>query len=359
MSSAFQSLSFSSGQQIPNRFVLAPLTSTQSSAAGDVSSADIRFLQMRAQGGYGLVMTCAAHVSEHGQAFPRQMAIFDDCFNSGLQELATMIKAENKLAIVQLHHGGMRALPELICEQPRCPSKNERSGARAMTHEEVKAVIEDFIQAAVRAEACGFDGIELHGAHGYLISQFLSSSINQRDDEYGGSPENRSRLLWEIIDGIRERCSAEFFLGVRLSPERFGMRLPEILALSQALMTSGKVDLLDISAWDLYKNPVDETYQDKTLVEYFIELERGNCKLGFAGKIVQGKEVEYLLKLGADCVIQGETAIVEHDFPNQLQANPQHQRIMTPVSAEHLREQGLSEYFISYLSESFNDMVRV
>lgn len=357
MSLAFEPLAFACGKSIPNRFVLAPLTSTQGEESGAVSKAEQRFLQMRAQGGYGLVMTCAAHVSPHGQAFPRQLAIYSDDFKSGLSELAKTIQAENKLAIVQLHHGGMRALPELIGEQARCPSDNERAQARAMTSDEVQAIIKDFIQAAVRAQQCGFDGVELHGAHGYLIGQFLSSTINQRTDNYGGSFENRSRLLWEIIRGIRQHCGQDFFLGVRLSPERFGMKLDEILSLSQEIMTSGLVDFLDISAWDLYKYPVDEHYQAKTLVEYFIELERGNCKLGFAGKVIQGKDVEYLLELGADCVVQGETAIVEHDFPQQLQTNPNHQRIATPVSAAHLREQGLSQYFIDYLATSFSDIV--
>ena len=113
--------------------------------------------------------------------------------------------------MVQLHHAGMRSPAELIGEPPLCPSDNEETGARAMTTEEVEQLGEDFVSAAVRAEKAGFEGVEIHGAHGYILAQFLSGKINQRQDQYGGSLENRGRLIRDIIDGVRARCSKRFY----------------------------------------------------------------------------------------------------------------------------------------------------
>ena len=135
--------------------------------------------------------------------------------------------------MIQLHHAGMRSPRDLINQAPLCPSADEKTGARALSLEEVETLRDDFIQAAKRAQESGYDGVEIHGAHGYILCQFLSATYNRRTDRYGGSLENRSRIFFEIIDGIREQCGAGFLLGVRLSPERFGMRLNEILALSQ------------------------------------------------------------------------------------------------------------------------------
>ena len=87
---------------------------------------------------------------------------------------------------------------------------------------------DDFVAAAKRAEQAGFDGVELHGAHGYILAQSLSPAINRREDRYGGSLENRARIIFEVIDGIRARCRADFQVGLRLSPERFGLKLAEM-----------------------------------------------------------------------------------------------------------------------------------
>ena len=98
--------------------------------------------------------------------------------------------------------------------------------------QEVKQLRDDFIAAAVRSQQAGYDGVEIHGAHGYIVCQFLSELYNRRDDEYGGTLENRARLLFEIVNGIRQACGPEFLLGVRLSPERFGIRFEALVCVS-------------------------------------------------------------------------------------------------------------------------------
>ncbi len=349
MTDLFEPMSFKHGGPMKNRFMLAPLTNSQSHDDGTLSDAEHHWLTMRAKGGFGLTMTCAAHVQAVGQGFPGQLGIFSDDHLEGLTRLAADIKRENSIAIVQLHHAGMRSPKELIGEAPHCPSANEETGARALSTREVEQLTEDFIAAAVRAETAGFDGVELHGAHGYILCQFFSPTINQRDDRYGGSLENRSRILFDIIAGIRARCGPDFNLGVRLSPERFDVKLAEIVQLAQRLMSDGDIDYLDMSLWDSFKEPVEEEFQGQSLMSYFTELDRGDVRLGVAGKIRTPGEAVQCLEQGVDFVMIGRAAIIHHDFPSQIEANDNFVPVANPVTADYLRKEGLGEAFIKYM----------
>lgn len=350
MTDLFRPLSFKSGSVSKNRFMLAPLTNTQSHDDGRLSEDEYHWLTMRARGGFGVTMTCASHVQAIGKGFPGQLACFSDNHIEGLTRLATGIKAEKSLAVLQIHHAGMRSPTEEIGEQPVCPSANEKTGARALTGDEVEQLKEDFVLAAERAEKAGFDGVEIHGAHGYILCQFLSPTINQRTDLYGGSLENRCRILFDIIDGIRSRCAPEFLLGVRLSPERFDLRLGEILKVAQRLMSEEKIDFLDMSLWDSFKEPAEEAYQGRTLLSYFTDLERGEVRLGMAGNIYRPQDARHCLAAGADFVILGRAAILQHDFPLQTCENPDFEPVTLPVTRDYLRSQGLGEAFLNYMA---------
>lgn len=334
---------------MPNRFMLAPLTNWQSHADGVLSDDEFRWLTLRAAGGFGLTMTCAAHVQAAGQGFPGQLGIFGDKHVAGLTRLAAALNSEGTHSVVQLHHAGMRSPKELIGEAPHCPSANDEFGARAMSLDEVHASRDAFIAAAVRAEKAGFHGVELHGAHGYLICQFLSAEVNLRTDEYGGSFENRARFLHECIDGIRAACGANFSLGVRLSPERFGMDIGEILGLAQSLMLGGKVDYLDMSLWDVFQEPGDAAFKGKSLLQWFSALPRGNCRLGAAGKITTGAQCQRALDEGLDFVVIGRAAILHHDFPKKVAANAAFEPIALPVPEAHLKAEGLGAAFLAYM----------
>ena len=220
---------------------------------------------------------------------------------------------------------------------------------RALSTYEVEKLRDDFIEAAVRSEKAGFNGVELHGAHGYILAQFFSPEINKRDDQYGQSLSNRSRLLYEIIDGIREVCSKDFIVGVRLSPERFGLKLNEITTLAEELMTSNKIEFLDMSLWDVFKEPEDEEFKGKKLISYFTELERGNTKLGVAGSIKSPLDAEKTMVEGVDWVMLGRAAILQHNFPKLYEADSSFSPVEAPVSAEYLRNEGLSDKFIQYV----------
>lgn len=349
MSSLFTPLSFSRGPEIKNRLMLAPLTNQQSHEDGVCSDDEFNWLTKRAEGGFGLTMTCAAHVQAEGKGFPGQLGIFSDEHIPGLTRLAQKIKDNDSVAVVQLYHGGMRCPKDVIGMQPLCASDNEKWGARAMTTAEVEGMIGAFISAAVRAERAGFDGVELHGAHGYLLAQFLSAEINQRQDRFGGSLANRQSPMIEIIDGIRAQCGADFMTGVRLSPERFGMQLPEVLEVAQRLMKDELIEFLDMSMWDVFKMPEDEAYRGQSLLSYFTALERSNVRLGVAGKITTPEQIARALDEGVDWVMLGRAAILHHDYPKRLQANPDFQPVDLPVTSEYLQNEGLSPTFVDYM----------
>ena len=344
-------LTLSRGPSLKNRFMLAPLTNTQSFDDGRLSEEEYRWLTMRAQGGFGLTMTCASHVQAIGKGFPGQLGVFSDDHLEGLKRLSSKIKASGSVAICQIHHAGMRSPEELIGQKPVCPSDNKEFNARALSYDEVENLRDDFIKAAIRSEQAGFDGVELHGAHGYILAQFLSPEINQRDDKYGQSLSNRSRLLYEIIDGIRSECNKDFILGVRLSPERFGLRLNEITILAEELMISGKIDFLDMSLWDVFKEPEDEAFKGKKLISYFTELRRGNTRLGVAGSIKTPRDAEKTMAEGVDWIMLGRAGMLHHNFPKMYEADRNFTPIEIPVTEEYLMNEGLSEKFIQYIEK--------
>jgi 2,4-dienoyl-CoA reductase-like NADH-dependent reductase (Old Yellow Enzyme family) len=350
MTDLFQAMNFKSGSSMNNRFMLAPLTNSQSHEDGRLSDDEYRWLTMRAEGGFGLTMTCASHVQAVGKGFPGQLGCFSDAHLQGLTRLAAGIKAHDSLSVLQLHHAGMRSPVEEIGTTPLCPSDNEETGARALTADEVQQLVEDFVAAAERAEKAGFDGVELHGAHGYILCQFLSPTINQRDDAYGGSLENRCRIIFEIIDGVRSRCRPDFLLGVRLSPERFDVELAEIRELAQRLMTEAKIDFLDMSLWDSFKEPEDEAFKGRSLLSCFTELDRGDVRLGTAGKVRTPADARRCIDEGADFVMLGRAAILHHDYPLLMSDNADFEPVSNPVSADYLRSQGLGETFVEYMS---------
>lgn len=349
MNSLFSPLTFNRGPDMKNRFMLAPLTNQQSHENGICSDDEYKWLTKRAEGGFGLTMTCAAHVQPEGKGFPGQLGVFSDEHLPGLTRLAQTIKSNDSLAIVQLYHGGMRCPEAVIGMQPLCPSDNEKWGARAMTAMEVEAMIEAFIRAAVRAEQAGFDGVELHGAHGYILAQFLSCEINHRDDQFGGSLANRQRPIFEIISGIRERCGSDFTVGIRLSPERFGMKLQEVVALAEHLMRDELIEFLDMSMWDVFKMPEDDNPHGKSLLTYFTELDRKGVRLGVAGKLNTPAEMHRAIESGVDWVMLGRAAILHHDYPNRLNADSNFVPVNLPVPAQHLHAEGLSAAFVDYM----------
>ena len=350
----FNSLNFRHGPTLKNRFVLAPLTNTQNNNDGTVSNEEVHWLKMCSEGGFGMVITAASHIQKNGQGYMGQLGVFDEKHLDGLTHLATTIRSKGAIACLQLAHSGKQALSR---ESRVGPSFDEKSDTRALTSIEIEQLIDDYVTAALRAERAGFDGVEVHAAHGFLPAQFLSSEINLRTDKWGGSLENRSRIIFSILHGIRSKCSSHFMLGLRISPERFGLKFSEMLEIAQQAMLSGLIDWLDLSIWDVNKEPEDSSFKGKTTMSWFTSLKKANTRIGVAGKIMSAKTAFDCLSNGADFVLIGRGAIIAHDFPNQIIKNPNYQSPPLPVSSHHLSKQGLGDKFIEYM-RAFPNFVR-
>lgn len=348
MVSLFDEVTFAHGPAMKNRFMLAPLTNQQSHDDGTLSDDEYRWLTMRAEGGFGLTMTCASHVQAVGQGFAGQLGCFDDKHLPGLTRLAEGIKKHNSIAIVQLHHAGRRSPADLIGGQPLSSGDDEKMGARAMTTAEVEGMVEAFITAAQRVQTAGFDGVELHGAHDYVLCQFLNGELNQRSDKYGGSLKNRMRVIVEIIDGIRANTRDDFNVSIRLSPERFGLKTSDQVQVYEQLAGSGQLDFIDMSLWDVFKTGADEDFADQRLIDIFANIDRGSTRLAVAGKLYSTADAQRSVDAGADMVAIGRAAITNHDFAKQSH-NPDFAMRPLPVPRATLRDEGLSESFITYM----------
>jgi len=240
-------------KNIKNRIIMPAMGTGLASAQGEVTPALLRYYEERARGGAGAIIVEIACVdSPEGKASLTQLGIDRYELLAGLAELAETIQSYDCLAMVQLHHAGRQTAPAVTGLQPVAPSPKAcrfmRAEPRQLSREEIASIRKRFIKAAVMAERAGFDGVELHAAHGYLLSQFLSPYTNLRDDEYGGSLENRFRLLKEIMEGIKNRTS-DLILGVRFNLSDFvngGINLEEGLQIAQLIEENG-ADLLNAS----------------------------------------------------------------------------------------------------------------
>jgi 2,4-dienoyl-CoA reductase-like NADH-dependent reductase (Old Yellow Enzyme family) len=213
----------------------------------------------------------------------------------------------------------------------------------------VEQLRDDFIAAALRSQAAGFDGVQVHGAHGYILAQFLSSDFNRRQDRYGGSLENRARLLVEMIDGVRAACRSDFQIGVRLSPERYGQKLAEVRDVAAELLRREVIDYLDLSLWDVTKSPEDQSFGQGSLLSHFTTLARGQVRLGAAGKVMSAQAALGVIRAGCDFVSIGRAAILRHDFPQRVSRDSSYDSPPLPIQVEHLLAEGLSPPFIDYM----------
>lgn len=358
MTSISEPLSFAHGPSMPNRVMLAPLTNQQSHPDGTLSDEEHRWLTMRAEGGFGLTMTCAAHVQRIGQGFAGQLGIFGDEHLEGLTRLARDLNAQGTVSYVQLHHAGLDSPRDVIGTDPVSASDDAETGARALTTAEVEQVAHDFVAAARRAQRAGFHGVELHGAHGYLIGQFLSAETNRRTDQYGGSFEHRCRLLMDIVDGVRAECGDGLALAVRLSGERFGADTDEMRELFGRLVDTGAVDLIDMSLWDVNKEPISDRHHGRRLIELFAELPRGTTRLAVAGRLRTPTDLQRALDDGADVVAVGRGGILHHDFARRATDLAWVPR-RPPAAEADLEAEGVSPAFMGYLKRRFEGFVEV
>ncbi|BCW50842.1 NADH:flavin oxidoreductase [Arthrobacter sp. StoSoilB13] len=346
-------LTLSTGAVLQNRFALAPLTNQQSHEDGTASAHDLHWFEQLAAGGYSLLTTAAANVQPTGKSFAGQLGIYDDRHIPGLAAMADIAHRHGILTSVQLHHGGAFARQDLIGSETLVgPSDGENAGARALTLLEAEQLRDDFIAAAGRAQRAGFDGIELHGAFGFILSAFLSPETNRRTDHYGGNPDGRSRLLREIIQGIRAACGPGFHIGLRLALSGQDPHLPELRDMVADFLERGQVDYLDLVIRSLGTRVEVGPHTGELLVEIFTDLPRASTKVGVSGDVMSSAGAQRALDHGSDFVFVASGAVVHHDFPQRALADHAYETPRPPLPASFFRDQGRSPAFVDYLQES-------
>ncbi|MBI5968653.1 MAG: FAD-dependent oxidoreductase [Deltaproteobacteria bacterium] len=232
--------------ELPNRVVLPPMGTNLGNADGTVSEANLAYLKRMARGGAGLIITEVSAVYPSGSAINCELGVYDDRFIPGLKRLADVAHAAGSKIALQLHHAGRESL-HLLQEKKAIAPSAIRSlvfglTPREMTREEIQEIIAAFGAAARRAREAGFDAVEVHGAHGYLLTQFLSSLSNQRADEYGGTLANRSRFMLEVLEEVRRRVGEDFPISLRISVEeciKGGYTIEDINPLLPELVRAG------------------------------------------------------------------------------------------------------------------------
>jgi len=239
---------------LKNRIVMPSVASFLIGADGSISEAAIEHYRRRAAGGPAMVILEACAVSPEGIVSAHQARIYDDRFIDGLAKIARAIKAEGAIPALQIHHGGRQTSTKVIHRKPLAPSQlpcpTIRGEVEPLTIDGIQELIKKFGDAARRADLAGYELLEIHGAHGYLINQFLSRFSNIREDEYGGDSAGRTRFAKEIVEEIRKRVGDDFPLSFKISAEEYvdgGLTTKESIEILKILVEAG-VDAIQVSA---------------------------------------------------------------------------------------------------------------
>ena len=239
---------------LKNRLVMPPMATSKAEVGGNVSEDILKYYKEKSEGGYiSLIIIEHSYISEQGKAHKNQLSISNDSNIDGLRKLSDVIHQNGSKAVMQLNHAGSAAKEEVTGTKPVGPSAiaNPRQGEMPseLTKHEIDEVINAFHDAAIRVKEAGFDGVEIHSAHGYLLNQFLSPLTNKREDEYGGSVYNRFRLHLRIIEAVRGAVGDAFPILLRLGAADFmegGLTIEDSQVAASEFEKAG-VDILDIS----------------------------------------------------------------------------------------------------------------
>ena len=251
MSKLFETTTIN-GMELPNRFARSATWEGMAADDGTVTP-ELKDLYVDlSKGGVGLIITSHTYVRPDGMGSPRQLGLSDDNFITGLRELTDAIHWHNTPVAVELSHSGILANEKVTKLTPLVLSKVEGyagSNGREMSTEDIQAIIESFGQAARRAKEAGFDAIQIHGAHGFLVNQFLSPAFNKRDDAYGGPIENRTKAVLEILEKMRSHVGDDYPILIKLNSEDIidgGLTVGDSLEAALMLQDAG-IDAIELS----------------------------------------------------------------------------------------------------------------
>jgi 2,4-dienoyl-CoA reductase-like NADH-dependent reductase (Old Yellow Enzyme family) len=341
----FEKMAFRSGVQLKNRIVMAPMTNFSSHDDGTVSDAEVNYY-VRRSNGVGMVITACTYVTPNGKGFQGEFAADRDEMIPSLQRLATAIKQQGAKAILQIFHGGRSCPPDLVPNGDIVSASavpEEKAGSvtpRALTAAEVEAIVVDFGEATRRAIEAGYDGIEIHGANGYLVQQFFSAHSNRRDDKWGGSLEKRLTFPLAVVDEVKrvvaEHAKESFLVGYRFSPEEAeeeGITMADTLKLVDVLADK-ELDYIHVSLFEFASTPKRGVEEDgRSRMEWIQEIAGNRVPVIGVGSIHSPDEAMKALEMGVPLIALGREIIMEPDWVS-LVADGRESEIKTTLTKE-------------------------
>ncbi len=237
---------------LENRFVRSATWEGLATSDGSSTQRLVDLMARLARGGAGLIITGHTYIAPEGQAGPWQLGIYSDHLIPDLAKLPEAVHKAGRKIVLQLAHAGCRAhvgLTGLEALGPSALANEQGRQCRAMTLEQIRKTVEDFGQGAIRAKDAGFDAVQIHAAHGYLLSQFLSPFYNRREDEYGGNIASRARIVLEVVRRIRQCVGERFPIMIKMSSQDFmegGLSVEEMVEVAAMLQSEG-IDAIELS----------------------------------------------------------------------------------------------------------------
>ncbi|MDO5057388.1 MAG: NADH-dependent flavin oxidoreductase [Lautropia sp.] len=351
--SLFSPITLNNGVTIPNRLVVAPMTHYASHEDGTLSDEERCFIGNRAQG-FGLFITAATCVSSEGKSFYGEPEASGEHHLPSLRETAHLIQAQGAKAILQLHHGGHSVIQHGgVLPWPAIPPGSHRLApsdegeARAATEVEIHSLIAAFAHATQLALRAGFDGVEIHGANGFLLQQFCSGKSNRRTDGWGGNLTARMRFALAVVDAVdavrRQQGRPDFIVGYRFSPEEAGdngLTMVDCLALVDALVQK-PLQYLHVSLVDFYKRArrgADTTQARLALIHHHLA---GRLPLIGVGSLLSGAQIRAAWQTGwVDFIALGKAVMLNPKLAALLQTG-RDEAIVTELDPERPDHYGI------------------
>ena len=362
-----ETFTFKNGVTLKNKVVMAPMTTMSSFYNGMVSKDELDYYAKRA-GGPGMVITAVANVTPNGKGFEGELSATSDEMIPSLRSLAETIQSKGEKTVLQIFHAGRKTFARIIGgEQPvsagtvKALYPEDSETPRALTSDEIEAIIKDFGQATKRAIIAGFDGVELHGANTYLLQQFFSENSNQRTDKWGGNRDERmtfaKAVIKEVQSVIDKYATKPFILGYRLSPEEIekpGIRLEDSLYFVKKIKHD--VDYIHLSMGSYLRTSLNNPEDKKPILNYFIETIGPEVPLIGLGSVETPNEAQEVINKGASLVAMGRELLREPNWVEKVQRNDENS-IRTTISASDMDELSIPTVMQTYLKTSFHSVM--
>ncbi|WCG34845.1 NADH-dependent flavin oxidoreductase [Companilactobacillus farciminis] len=361
----FEPYTFKNGVTVKNRIVIPPMTEASSFYDGTISTDELEYFKKRG-GQTGLFIAPAAYIMPSGKGFEGQLSVSDDRFIPRLSEMAKNMQQNETKAIIQLFHAGRLTNSRILRGgSVTAPSAvpSERSGSETphrLGEEEIENIIDNFADATRRAIFAGFDGIELHGAGGYLLSEFFSPHANRRSDKWGGSLNKRMTFIIQLVDRINQTIKKytkkPFIFGYRFSPEEIsnpGFRINDTLRLVDVL-SNLPLDYLHVSQRYVWRRSSVPELADESLIVKIQRVVNGRVPLIGVGSIATPDQAVNVIQSGLDFVALGRELLIDPDWVTKVKQGHESE-IDYSISEKSIKQRAINPAMWKYITTNPND----